>query len=74
MSDATQAVEFEYVLVIPEHGMVGIGPTTDRQAVEQDYRAWLDETGKHGTIMRRPVSDWDVDPEQEHYEPTGVRR
>lgn len=58
--------DFEYILVIEEHGEVGIGPTTDREAVRQDYHDWLDETGKHGTIMRRPVSDWDVDPEQEY--------
>lgn len=55
-------VLYEYVLVMPEHGIVGIGPTTDLRAVEQDYEAWEAETGRIGTIMRRPVADWEDMP------------
>ncbi len=54
--------EWQYVLVMPEHGMVGIGPTDDLRAVEQDEEAWLEETGRQGTIMRRSVGDWEDMP------------
>lgn len=65
---------YEYVLTIPSHGPVGIGPTEDREAVRSDYHAWLDEAGEVGTIMRRPVADWDVDPEQEYERTTTAHK
>lgn len=54
---------YEYILVQPEHGNVGIGPTEDRRAVEQDRDDWEADTGIRGQIMRRPVADWEIDPE-----------
>lgn len=63
---------WQYVLTMPEHGNVGVGPTDDLRAVEQDQKAWLDETGKVGTIMRRRVGDWEdmPAPDQPDVEPT----
>ena len=55
---------YEYILEQPEHGQVGLGPTEDRGAVWEDLVAWENGTRHRGTIMRRPVGDWEPDPDQ----------